>query len=63
MKLSKVIKDFRYINELSQQEFAKIVGCSQSAISGWENGTKLPSQEMREKIKNSFKRIGLKIDI
>ena len=55
---SKVVKEFRKSNKLTQIEFAKQIGLTQSAVSYWEIRNELPSRENMDElitIDNSFK--------
>ena len=40
--LPKLIRQNRKRKKISQKELAKKIGCTQSAISKWENGKKIP---------------------
>lgn len=44
------LQRLRWRNELTQQEFAELIGCSQSAVSAWERGVCVPYGQTLEKI-------------
>lgn len=44
------IEEIRKRTGLTQKEFAKVLGCSQSAVSFWEMGARKPSAAMALKI-------------
>ena len=52
--LAQKIKHLRKINKLSQEEFAKKIGVTKSAIGHWELGTREISYTYLEKIANFF---------
>ena len=51
---SSTLKALRESYELSQTKFAREIDFSQSAVSGWENGTREPGIEALIKISNYF---------
>jgi transcriptional regulator with XRE-family HTH domain len=51
---SDVLKQLRLKADLSQEELAKQLGCSKSAISMYENGTREPNLETLEAIADYF---------
>lgn len=44
------LKHLRWKNNLTQQELAELLDCSQSAVSMWERGAFIPYGKTREKI-------------
>ena len=44
------LQKLRWKNGLTQDEFAQLIGCSQSAVSMWENGNYRPYGQTLEKI-------------
>ncbi len=42
MKTGEIIRDILITNDLSQSEFASILGVSQKAVSNWVNGADMP---------------------
>ena len=44
------LKRLRWKNDLTQQKLAKLIGCSQSAISTWESESCVPHGQTLEKI-------------
>ena len=44
------LQRLRWWNGLTQEEFAQLIGCSQSAVSMWESGTYKPYEKTLEKI-------------
>ncbi len=53
-KIGKFIKDIRLKNNLSQREFADILGVTFQAVSKWENGKNLPDMLVLKEISNKF---------
>lgn len=49
------IKAERLLRRLSQAELAKILGTTSASVCRWENGA-TPRKEMRDKIKEYFKK-------
>ena len=49
------IKELRASQKITQNEFAERLGVSKSAISSYENGSRLPSYEILIKISRIFK--------
>lgn len=54
MSIQKNIKALREKHNMSQQDFGKIAGVSDKAVSAWENGTRTPRMGAIEKIANYF---------
>ena len=54
MSIQKNIKALREKHNMSQQDFGKIAGVSDKAVSAWENGTRTPRMGAIEKIANHF---------
>jgi len=54
MGIPKNIKTLREKHNMSQQEFGKIAGVSDKAVSAWESGTRTPRMGAIEKIANHF---------
>lgn len=48
------IKELRETNNLSQREFAKLIGVTQAAINKWERQEVKLSQENQDKIDSVF---------
>lgn len=44
------LQRLRWWNDLTQQEFAELIGCSQSSVSMWERGVCVPYGQTLEKI-------------
>lgn len=53
-KITKFITELRKEKHLTQQEFADIIGVSNSAVSKWETGRFLPDPTLYEKIADCF---------
>lgn len=53
-KISKLIKDIRLKNNLSQKEFANIFGVTYQAVSKWENGKNMPDLSVLNEICTRF---------
>ena len=47
---------------ITQGEFAKIMGVSQTMVCLWEKGKNLPCKKKREKIKAFFKEKGIEVE-
>lgn len=47
--------------DISQKEFAEIMGVSRTMVSLWEQGKNLPCKKKREKIKAFFKEKGIEV--
>ena len=54
MGISENIRALRKQHQLSQQEFAKIAGVSDKAISTWEQGSRVPRMGAIQKIADYF---------
>lgn len=54
MSLGRSIYWLRTSLKLSQVDFAKKIGSSQSAVTAWENGVRKPTVKMLETISNTF---------
>ena len=54
MRFARKFKIFRREKKLSQKELARRLKCSQAYISAIENGRRVPSIKMLEKIENFF---------
>ena len=54
MGIRENIKALRKQHQLSQQEFAKIAGVSDKAISTWEQGSRVPRMGAIQKIADYF---------
>ena len=59
MRLSANLKRLRNDAGLSQQAMADSIGCTQSALSMWENGTRVPSVDAVCRIADYF---GISVD-
>ena len=55
IELGAKIKELRNGRNISQSEFAELLGVTKSAVSSYENGTRLPSYEVLVKISRIFK--------
>ena len=53
-KISKIIKDIRIKNNLTQKEFASIYNVTYQAVSKWENGKNIPDISILKKICNDY---------
>lgn len=53
------LKEFRLKNDLSQCEFAKIIGVPRSTYQMWEYGIRKPSSKNKILIENAIIKIGL----
>ena len=54
-EIGKRIKELRTENNLSQQQFGKLLSVSQDTVSLWENGKSLPTTENLIVIAKTFK--------
>jgi len=54
MSIAKNIKLLREKHNMSQQEFGKIAGASDKAVSSWETGKRTPRMGAIERIANHF---------
>lgn len=52
--IGNLIRSIRIANGLSQQDFAKKIDASQTAVSYWENGSRQPRIDQLEKITRTF---------
>lgn len=52
--IGQIIKDLRRSKKLSQTEFAKIVGVSQTTVTAWETGKAEPSSSAITRIADYF---------
>lgn len=55
LQFSENIKEIRTKRKMTQNEFCKIVGCTQATLSAYENNTKKPSLEIVFNIAKEFK--------
>lgn len=53
-QFSKIIKDLRIKNNLTQKEFAEKLGVTYQAVSKWENGRNMPDIMLIKEISNIF---------
>lgn len=49
------LKELRKDNNMSQEELGKLLGVTKVSVSGYENGTRIPSMEVLVTILNVFK--------
>ncbi len=63
MTPSEVIKKIRWELRLSQEALARELDCSQTAISAWEGGDRLPRYDWLVKIKSFAKMHKIKVDL
>lgn len=49
------LRELRKNNNMSQEELGKIIGVTKVSVSGYENGTRIPSMETLVTILNFFK--------
>lgn len=63
MLVNESIKHIRYIARLSQEDFAKIIGCSQTAISAYEVGQRIPRYDILKRINDFAKKNKIKVDL
>lgn len=54
MTIGEKIYELRTSAKLSQKDFAKLIGVSQTAVNFWENGKRQPKLEQLQKICNYF---------
>ena len=54
MTFPEKLKSLRIQHNLTQTEFAKCIGVSQSSVNYWEKGERIPSIEAAAKIANFF---------
>lgn len=54
-QFSKIIKDLRIKNNLTQKEFAEKLGVTYQAVSKWENGKNMPDIMLLKEISNIFR--------
>lgn len=54
-----LIKEYREINFLTQQEFGNILGVTFVTVNRWENGVFEPSLKQKRKLYQLFKEAGL----
>ena len=54
------IKELRKKMNLSQEEFAKVLGVSFSSINRWENGHHEPTAKVKRKLKSLFREYEIK---
>ena len=52
--IANYIRDLRRAKRMTQNEFAKRVGVTKSAVSAYENGARLPSYDILLKIARTF---------
>lgn len=52
--MAKKIRMLRAAKNVSREEFAMYMGISRFSITGWENGSTVPSQRYRDKIDAEF---------
>lgn len=55
-----IIKELRKKMNLSQEEFAKVLGVSFSSINRWENGHHEPTTRIKRKLKALFREYEIK---
>lgn len=54
-KIAEMIRKYRILNNLKQEELATMLGRSKSVISNWERGDNAPDTDMIEKLCEIFK--------
>lgn len=54
MSIGKNIKELRLQHNMSQLEFAKVIGVTDKAVSSWENGIKTPRMGTLQRIADYF---------
>ncbi len=54
MDINKTLKALREMHHLSQEEFGKIAGVSDKAVSAWETGTRIPRMGAIQKLADHF---------
>lgn len=52
--IANILKNLRNQSNMSQEELAKLLGISRSAVSSYENGTRSPNNELLVKMANIF---------
>ena len=55
MDFGERLRHIRKAHRMTTTELAKIVGCSQSYLSAFENGRRVPDLDMAERISQAFK--------
>lgn len=60
MNFEIIVKTLRRKMLLTQEEFAKMIGTSFSAVNRWENGKSTPSIKAQRKIKELCSKYGMK---
>lgn len=63
MNLAESIKYIRQSLDMSQRELAQELGCSQTAVSSFEKGTKNPSYDMLKNISDFAKKRKIKVNL
>ena len=58
----KLIKQYREMKLLTQDDLAKILGTNYVCVSRWERGTFEPSMKMKRKLMVLFAEAGMKIE-
>lgn len=61
--LGEAIKYIRWYARVSQQDFAKEIGCATVSVSSWEQNKKMPSFRMYRKIQDFIKQHKIKITL
>ena len=59
---AKRIKELRKEMQMTQEEFAKVLGVSFSTINRWENEAHEPTLRTKRKLKGLFREYGIGID-
>lgn len=52
--LAKRLKELRFRNEITQAEFARVIGVAQQTVGGWERNYSSPNYDLLNKIANYF---------
>lgn len=58
-----LILELRSAMNLSQEDFAKLLGVAVVSISRWENGHSKPKKIIRVKLKKLFDRYDIKVEV
>lgn len=62
MDYKKLIPELRAAMNISQEDFAKVLGVATVSISRWENGHSNPTKIVKVKLEKLFKRYDIKME-
>lgn len=57
-----LIPELRVAMNVSQEEFAKVLGVATVSVSRWENGHAKPTKLIKVKLQKLFKRYDIKVE-